>query len=176
MEEVLSPGVQYGKEADLGTEVFGVGCNGAERFRGGTKKDRVDDFLVLEGDGGDLLRDGKDNVVVGNRQELSHARFKPFGSSQGLAFRAAPVAAGVVEVPLMGTQVTLIHMAAKNGGPADFDGAHGAMLLSGHRSAVQLPILRAILPEDVGHFHLWPDHWERLGSGMPGSKSNGLDV
>ena len=43
-------------------------------------------------------------------------------------------------------------MAAQEGSPADFDGAHGTMLLTRHGSAVDLPVLRAALAEDVGHF------------------------
>jgi hypothetical protein len=51
-------------------------------------------------------------------------------------------------------------MAAKESSPADFDGAHDTMLLARHRRAMQLPVLRAVFPEDVGRFQLWPDHLE----------------
>jgi hypothetical protein len=43
-------------------------------------------------------------------------------------------------------------MAAQISGSADFDGTHGTMLLKRHRSAVNLPIVRAAFPEDIGHF------------------------
>jgi hypothetical protein len=73
--------------------------------------------------------------------------------------------------------VTPLQMAAKGGSPADLDGAHGTMLLSRHGRAMQLPVLRAVLPEDVGHFQLWPVHWScRVQWSRSGNRSSGLEV
>jgi len=35
VSEVLPPGVQYGEEADLGAEVFGIGGDGTQGLGGG---------------------------------------------------------------------------------------------------------------------------------------------
>ncbi len=75
----------------------------------------------------------------------------------------------------MAAMVTLIHMTAQNSGPAGFDGAHGTMLLSGHGSAVDLPVLRAVLPEDISELQIGPGHLS-AGSGRSGSRSKGLEV
>ena len=41
-DQSLSPGVQDGKESDRGSQVLGVGGNGAERLGGRAEEDPVD--------------------------------------------------------------------------------------------------------------------------------------
>lgn len=72
------------------------------------------------------------------------------------------------------TMVTHVDVATQIGGSADFDGAHGTMLLKRHGSAVDLPISRAALAEDIGHFQGWPGHLCTGGSGRLDSDSRGL--
>ena len=48
MQQVLTPGVQDREEADVGTQVFGVGCDGEECFGTCGKEDVVDLFFVLQ--------------------------------------------------------------------------------------------------------------------------------
>jgi hypothetical protein len=45
--EVLSPGVKHGEEADLGTEMSGVGSDLEQGLRGGAQQKMVDNLLVL---------------------------------------------------------------------------------------------------------------------------------
>ena len=47
MQEVLAPGVKYAEEADLRTEMTGVGRNLQQSCGGGAKQEIVDDFLVV---------------------------------------------------------------------------------------------------------------------------------
>ena len=77
-----------------------VGTDGADRLRGRLEQDVVDDGLVLQGDGGDGRRQGKDNVEVGNRQELGTPVGEPLDARQPLAFWAVPVATGNGRRPL----------------------------------------------------------------------------
>ena len=67
-------------------------------------------------------------------------------------------------------------MSAQEGGAADFDGAHGTVLFTRHGRAVDLPILRAALAEDIGYFQRRPNHCNSGGSGRSGSNSKGLWV
>jgi len=46
----LAPGMQHGDRADLGAEVARIGGDGAQRVRGGSKENVVDDPFVLECD------------------------------------------------------------------------------------------------------------------------------
>jgi hypothetical protein len=158
MQQVLSPGVEYGEKADFSSEMLGVASDGPQRFCCGPKENGIDDLFVLEGNRSQLFWNSKDNVVIGDGEKLCHARLQPFGSSQGLAFGTVAVAAGVVRVPLMAAAVALIQMTAQSGSSTDLDGAHGTTLIARHGSAVGLPVVRAALAEDIGHFQLRPDH------------------
>jgi len=55
-KQALSPTVQYGEEADLGAQIFGIGGNGAKCFGGGPEQNAVPQFFVLVCDGGNLFR------------------------------------------------------------------------------------------------------------------------
>lgn len=166
--------MQYSKETDFSSEVFRVSSDGAEGFRGCPEQDVVNDPFVLKGDGGNLIRNGKNDVIIGNGKQLGHARLEPFGFGEGLAFRTVAVAAGVIRVSHRSALVAHVDVPAQDGSPADFDGAHGTMLLTRHGSAVDLPILRAALAEDVGHFQGRPSHGNAGGLERFASDSKGL--
>jgi hypothetical protein len=46
--EVLSPGVKHGEEADLGTEMFGIGSDLEQGLGSGAQEKMVDNLLVLQ--------------------------------------------------------------------------------------------------------------------------------
>jgi hypothetical protein len=54
----------------------------------------VDGRLVLQRDGADRGRQGEDDVIVGNRQQLGLAVFEPLPRGCSLTLRAVAVAAG----------------------------------------------------------------------------------
>ena len=56
----------------------------------------VDGRLVLERDGADRGRQGEDDVVVGNREQLRLPFFKPSPGGGRLTLRTMPISAGVV--------------------------------------------------------------------------------
>ena len=83
-------------EADARAEMLRVGGDRGQRLGGGPEQEVVDGRLVLEGDVADLGRQGEDDVIVGNRQQLRLAVCEPSSRRRRLALRAVPVAAGVV--------------------------------------------------------------------------------
>ena len=95
-----APGVQHGGEADARAQMLRVGGDGGQRLGGGPEQEVVDGGLVLERDGADRRRQGEDDVVVGNRQQLGLAVFEPLPRRRALALRAMPVAAGNGRRPL----------------------------------------------------------------------------
>lgn len=175
-QQGLGPAMQHGKETDFGSEMFRVGSDGTQGFRSRAKKDGVENFLVLECHGADLFGNSKDNMIIGCGKQLGHARLEPLCFGKGLAFGAVAIAAAVIGITLLAAAVALVDMSAQEGGPADFDGAHGTVLLAKHGRAVDLPILRAALTEDIGHFQGRSSHGNAGGSGRPGSNSKGLGV
>ena len=48
MQQGLAPGVQHGKETDLGSEVLGIGRDGTESFCCRPEENGVDEFLILK--------------------------------------------------------------------------------------------------------------------------------
>ena len=168
--------MQHGKEADFGSEVFRVGSDGTQGFRSRAKEDGIENFLVLECHGGDFFRNGKDDVIIRSGKQLSHARVEPLCFGKGLAFWAMAISAAVIGIPFLATAVADVDVAAQEGSPADFNGAHGTMLLARHGGAVDLQILRAAIAEDIGHFQRRPNHGNTCGSGSPVSNSKGLGV
>ena len=96
MVQVLTPGMEHGDEADLGTEMLGIGRDPAQRLGRGPEQDGVDRLLVLECDLGHRCRQREHDVEVGYRQQFGLPGGEPFGAGLALALRAVPVAAGVV--------------------------------------------------------------------------------
>jgi hypothetical protein len=95
-----APGVQYSGQADARAQMLRVGGDRGQRLRGGPEQEVVDGRLVLERDGADRSRQGEDDVIVGNRQELRLAVFEPSPRGGRLALRAVAIAAGNGRRPL----------------------------------------------------------------------------
>ena len=70
MEQGLTPSMKNGEEAELRTEMFGIGGDRAQGFGRGVEQDVVDRSLVVKGDGGDPLRHGEDDMKVRHGQEF----------------------------------------------------------------------------------------------------------
>ena len=88
-----SPCVQDTEETDLGAEMFGIDGDFAQRCGTGLKQKVVNDFLVVERQPGEAVRDGEDNMHVLHRQQFLTARGEPLVARVGLALRTMPRAA-----------------------------------------------------------------------------------
>ena len=157
-EQVLSPTVQQGEETDLRAQVLRIGGDGAQSLCRSTEEDVIEQLFVLIGDGGNLFRQGEDDVEIGNGEEFRLAVLQPLGASQGLALGTMPISAAMVSGALVATAVTLLQMAAQSGGAAEFDGAHHAPLSARERSSVFLPVSRTVAAKDLRHFELGTLH------------------
>src|ERR1700674_2911512 len=101
VKQVLAPTMEHGEEANLSTQVFGIGCDGAQGLGGGAEQNAVDRFFVLVGDRGNLFRQRKNHVKVLGVEDFGATLFQPFRAGERLAFRTVSVRAGVVSVALM---------------------------------------------------------------------------
>ena len=157
-QQVLSPTVEDGEEADLGAQMLGIGGDGLQRFGGGAEENAIDHLLVLVGDRGNLFRHRKDDMEVRAVEKFGLAMLDPLCAGQRLTFWAVSIAAGVEAVALVVALIAAFEMTAENGRAAHFDGGHDASLCAGHRRAMLLSIGFAVAAEDIRHFQLRAIH------------------
>jgi len=72
--QVLSPGVEYGHQPDLGAEVLGIGSDDAPRLGRRREQNGVDHGLVVESDLGDVPAAATDRPVWRHRCDRSMGR------------------------------------------------------------------------------------------------------
>jgi len=93
MLKVLSPGMQYAEESDIGSEVLGIASQFEHGRGAGSIEQIVEQTLVLENKRGQIMRQRKDEVEVRHGQQFCRARRQPFCARVPLALGAVPVAA-----------------------------------------------------------------------------------
>ena len=69
-EEILSPTVEHGEEADLGAQMFGIGSDGGEGLGRGAEQNAVDEIFVLVSNRGDRFRQGEDDMKIRSRENF----------------------------------------------------------------------------------------------------------
>src|SRR5260370_8195711 len=84
--ELVSPGVKHAEESDFGTETEGIGGYGLQCLCAGVKQQIVEEFLVLQRQGGKFSGHGEDHMNIGRGQKLVAACFQPSLSAIALAF------------------------------------------------------------------------------------------
>src|ERR1700685_1772096 len=152
MEQVLAPSMQHAQEADLGAQMGRVSSDGAESLGRGAEQDIVDEALVLEGEGRDLLRHREDNMEILGVEEFRLAVSEPLRTGERLALRAIPIATGIIGDALVPAAVALLDMTAKRCCATQLDCGHSATLRGGESGAVLLSICVAVAAEHIRHF------------------------
>src|SRR5947209_5260415 len=122
--EGLSPTVQHGEEADVRSQMLGVGGNRLESFCRGPEENSIDHFLVLVGQGGDLCRNREHDVIVGAIQQLVLTILDPLRSRQALAFGAMAIPAAVKTIAFVATLVATLEMPSQRRRSTHLDGRH----------------------------------------------------
>ena len=100
MHHRRTPGVEDGCDADAGAEMTPVGGDREHGLRRCPEQHVVDHRFVVEGDVGDLGRNGEDDMEIADRQQVGRPRGQPLARRGRLALRAVPVAAGNGRRPL----------------------------------------------------------------------------
>src|SRR6266568_5708471 len=84
MFEFLIPGVEHTEEADLGAEMFGIASDVEKSCGTGLQQEMVQEFLVLQDERRQFMREGKDNMDVARREKLLTTRLEPTSTGVGL--------------------------------------------------------------------------------------------
>jgi len=126
--QILAPGVQHRHEANPRAEVLGIRRDSLQRLGRSTEEDAVYRPFVLQGDSGDLLGDGKDDVEVFDGEEILFSIGDPLMSGGRLALWAVAIPAGVVGNVEMPAAVTARYVASESPRTARGDRAEHATL------------------------------------------------
>jgi hypothetical protein len=142
--------VEHGGDADPRAQVSRIGGDRQHRLGRRVEQQVIDDSLVVEGDVGDLGRQGEDDVEVSDRQQVGLALGQPGARGSALALRAVPVAAAVIGDALVPAVVAGLDMATERGGTAMLDRRHDLELVEAQLPGMGGPICGAGSTEDIG--------------------------
>jgi len=94
--EVLPPSMQNGSEPEGSAEILLIGGKLLKGFGDSAEEERIKLRLILEEDRAQCIRHGEDYVEVRDVEQIVFLVVDPALFGKGLAFRAVPVAAGVI--------------------------------------------------------------------------------
>jgi len=151
--------MEHRKKADLGSKMFGVEGNLQKSFGAGPEQQIVEELLVLEHEGRELVRQGKPKVEVADGEQFFLASREPAPTSRDLTLGAVPIATGVENDGAMATAGALMEMSTQNCGRAVGDGAEHLLVHPVDPAPVVGDELIALCPYNVGHLQVWPIHF-----------------
>jgi hypothetical protein len=105
MAEILTPRVQHREKPDLCAEMSPIGSDGTQRLGGSVEQDLVDRTGILEGNRGDLVGNGEDDVEILRSEKLLPPSLDPFRSGEPLTLGTTTGTAAVVRDPSFATVV-----------------------------------------------------------------------
>jgi hypothetical protein len=94
--EGLSPGVQNGKESQLGAEMLRIGGNLKHGLSASAEEQIVEQPWMALTERVQLVGQGKDDVEVGYAEQILFAPYEPALPRLCLALGTVPVATGVI--------------------------------------------------------------------------------
>ena len=163
MHEILSPGMQDGKETDLCPEVFGVGGDLLQSFRCGPKHQRIENPFVVQEQGSQDMRDCEDQVHVGHRKEFPLPRGQPPFSGIVQTLRTMPVPAAVVrDGNNITASRTTIPVASECCGSAAFDCRKHLQMQTCQPGPLFFDEAFACRPNDIGYLDRRSGHCSRF--------------
>src|SRR5215831_12476150 len=176
MVQLLAPGVQHREATDLGPEMFGVLGNVLERLGDGAKEQAIEGAGVLQGQGPQVVRQGKDDMRIGRVEYLMLSGGEPRGLGGAMTCGTATVATGVIRLLFMPAVVALRDMAAEGSRATERDGPQGTVLFTREGGPIAVQKGGAMLAHHLGDFKGWATHGRVPRSAGNASASKGLAV
>jgi hypothetical protein len=144
--QVSRPGVQHGGESKLRTEALVVTAEGEESSAARREQGVEEQLAVAQREAVDVVVwDGEDNVEVINGEQARLAAFDPPELRERLARWAMPVAARVVDRPLVAAVDTHVHTAAQHRRPASRHVAEHLALYFGQRVLCTIGLTASVI-------------------------------
>src|SRR5208337_3580251 len=157
-EQVLSPGVQDGDHANLGSEVLRIGCDFQQGLRSSGEQQIVKQAWVLQRQPIQFVRHGEHDMEIAGVEEIALPCCDPALASLRLTLGAVAIATRVVGDGLITAARALIAMATQGGGAAALNGTKGFELLKVEARSIPLQEAIALHAQDVGHLEGGPSH------------------
>ena len=149
-------------EADAGAQMPWVGGNRLQGFGGGSEQDGVDRRLVVVGNGTDRCRQGEDQVIILDWEQIGLSVGKPLPGRTALTLGAVAVATRIVGNLEPGAVITAQDMAAEAGTATLLDRCHHLQLAEADMACVVAPPRRPVVAEDIRHLQGRPCHRRSL--------------
>src|ERR1700721_928063 len=109
--------MEHRKKADLGSKMLRVEGNLQKSFGAGPEQQIVEEFLVLQQEWRELMRQGKHYGEVAGGEQFFWASREPAPPSRDLTLGAVPIATGGENDDPMATTGALRGMPTQHGGP-----------------------------------------------------------
>ena len=157
-EQVLSPGVERADDADLRSQVFGIGGDFEQSLSAGGEQQVVEQSWIFQGQQVEFMGHGKDHMKVAGGQKFAFPCRQPAFPCLCLALGAVSVSARVVGDGLITAARALVAMSTQGSGAAALNGTKGFELLKVEARSIPIQEAIALHVEDVGHLEGGPSH------------------
>ena len=151
--------MQNRKEANVGSQVARISGYLEQGLGTGAEQEVIEDLLVLQRQWGELVRQSKDNVDIGNRQKFVLPSHNPGVASAALTLWAMAIAAAVIRGGAIATARALIAMPTECRRAAASDGAQYFPMGPVEPAEVVLNEAIALGANDIGHLEEGPSHF-----------------
>src|ERR1700723_2790941 len=151
--------MQDRKEADVGPEVARIPGYLLQGFRTGAEQEVIEDLLVLQRQWGELVRQSKDNMDVGDGQHFPLPSHNPLIASAALTLWAMAIATAVIRGGAIATARALIAMPTECRGTATSDGTQYFPMGPVEPAEVAVDEAIALRTNDIGHLEEGPSHF-----------------
>ena len=147
-----------------------------ERLGHSLKQQAVHHARILQGEGTQLGREGKDDMTVGHVQEFPLAGCEPGRLRASLTLRAVAIPAGIITDLLVATVITLGFVPAEDRRAALRDGLEYPPLCRLRHRAIAGEVACPILADHIGDFQWRAGHGWPSWAGGSGKVSRGLGM
>ena len=147
--ELAGPGVEHGRDADLGAEPLRIVSEGEEGLGRGAQEQRKHGPPMCEGERSQGGRQREDDVEVVDIEDARHALLDPAGLREALTLRTVSVATRVIRGSFEAALRAHVEVAAQGGCPAHGDRPQGVPLLA--RERLRLTHRRPVGADDRRH-------------------------
>lgn len=147
--QLPGPGVQYSQDANVTADITHIGTQGLQRFGGGLEQGGVKRLLLPADNPPQFFRQGENNMVIGNRQQLCLTFVQPTLPVSGVAGRTTAIAAGMVGIVLMPAVITLRQVSTKHFRATGDNIIQRTLVTRRHSVTMQGAIVRAEGADDL---------------------------